>query len=100
MGPSCNVNGMKVPCFVCNSENSSITSELLHSILKHIDDCCLFDRTDGVLPFLLLNGHGSRFELTFLKYTNNMAEEGHMSGRWVTLPNRMVPSKWQWCEQR
>ena len=35
MGPSCNVNGMKVPCFVCNSENGSITSELLHSMLKH-----------------------------------------------------------------
>ena len=64
-------------CFVCNSENGSITSELLCSMLKHIDDCCVFDRTDGVLPFLLLDSHGSRFKLLFLEYTNDMVEEGH-----------------------
>jgi len=28
----------------------------------------LFDRSDGISPFLLLDGHGSRFELPFLEY--------------------------------
>jgi len=37
-------------------------------MLKHINDCQVFDRTDGVLPFLLLDGHGSRFKLAFLEY--------------------------------
>ena len=36
-----------------------------------MDDCWVFDRTDGVSPFLLLDGHGSRFELPFLEYINN-----------------------------
>ena len=75
MGPSCDVGGKKVPCFICNSENGSITSELLCSMLKHMDDCCVFDRTDGVLPFLLLYGHGSRFELPFLEYINDVAHK-------------------------
>ena len=30
-----------------------------------------FNRTDGVPPFLLLDGPGSRFELLFLEYINN-----------------------------
>ena len=68
-------------------------SELLHSMLKHIDDCCVFDRTDGVLPFLLLDGHGSRFELPFLEYTNDMAEEGHK--RCVCIGVPYGTSVWQ-----
>ena len=78
MGPSCIVNGMKVPCFICNSDNGRIASKLLHSILKqHIDNCHIFDRTDGVLPFFILDGHGCRFELPFLEYINNIGEDGH-----------------------
>jgi len=75
MGPSCDVGGKKVPCFICNSENGSITSELLCSMLKHMDDCHIFDRTGGVLPFLLLDSHGSRFELPFLEYINDVAHK-------------------------
>jgi hypothetical protein len=33
-----------------------------------MDDLNLFDRQDGINPFLLLDGHGSRFELPFLEY--------------------------------
>ena len=65
-GPNCYVRGMKVPCFVGHSE-----SGLLAAMLLHMDDCCIFDRTDGVPPFLLLDGHGSRFKLPFLEYINN-----------------------------
>ena len=76
-GPSCNVRGTNIPCFVCNSESGSITSKLLGKMLLHMHNCHLFNRTDGVLPFLLLDGHGSRFELPFLEYINDMGEEGH-----------------------
>ncbi len=46
-------------------------SELLVSFLKHMDTLDLFPREDGVTPFLLLDGHGSRLELPFLQYINN-----------------------------
>jgi hypothetical protein len=69
-GPTCQFKGKEVPCVVCNTENGSITSELLVSFLKHMDALNLFPRDDGVQPFLLLDGHGSRLELPFLQYIN------------------------------
>ena len=72
-GPTCQVGDMNVPCFVGHSESGSISSELLAAMLKHMDDCQVFDCTDGIPPFLLLDGHGSRFELPFLEYANDAA---------------------------
>jgi len=41
-----------------------------------MDSLNLFPRTeDGVKPFLLLDGHGSRLELPFLKYINDPLHE-------------------------
>ena len=57
----------------CCSESGSITADLLVSMLKVIDKTEVFDRTDGIAPFLLLDGHGSRVQLTFLEYINNPA---------------------------
>ena len=37
-------------------------------ILATLDHLRVFDRLLGRKPFLLLDGHGSRFELPFLKY--------------------------------
>ena len=71
MGPTCVYNGVTVPSFCCCSENGSITAELLVAMLSTIDGLGVFDRSDGVPPFLLLDGHGSRFDLTFLEYINN-----------------------------
>ena len=70
MGPVCNLNGIKVPTFCCASENGSITGDLLVKMLAAIDKLGVFDRSDGVPPFLLLDGHGSRFDLKFLQYIN------------------------------
>ena len=39
----------------------------------------IFDRTFGISPTLLLNGHGSRLHITFLQYVNDPA---HL---WVVL---------------
>ena len=71
------VGRMYLVLFVTQRLSGSITSDLVGKMLLHMDNCHLFDRTDGVLPFLLLDGHGSRFELPFLEYINDMGEEGH-----------------------
>jgi hypothetical protein len=38
-------------------------------MLSKMDGSDLFDRGEGVNPFLICNGHGSRFEEPFLEYT-------------------------------
>jgi hypothetical protein len=42
-------------------------------MLKYTDKINIFDCSDGVSPFLLLDDHGSRFELPFLEYITNEA---------------------------
>jgi hypothetical protein len=64
----CDFNGKIVPSFVCWSPKGSITSYLLVAMLKKIDNLELFHRSDGIDPFLLLDGHGSRFEEPFVGY--------------------------------
>jgi hypothetical protein len=67
-GPVCHFNGKSVPCFCACSDSGTITSEILAAMLQFMDKLNIFDRSDGVNPFLLLDGHGSRFELPFLEY--------------------------------
>jgi len=55
-------------CFVRWSDNGSITSKILRDALAELDNRNLFPRKDDLKPFLLVDGHGSRFELTFLEY--------------------------------
>jgi hypothetical protein len=57
-GPICTFNGIEVP------------SQLITNMLSKMDDMELFDRSEGVNPFLLCNGHGSLFEEPFLEYTS------------------------------
>ena len=49
-------------------------------MLKVIDKTEVFDRTDGIAPFLLLDGHGSRFDLISLEYINNPANPWSVVG--------------------
>jgi hypothetical protein len=70
-GPVCHFNGKTVPTFCCCSENGSITSELLVEMLQAIDKIGVFNRSNGIHPFLILDGHGSQFELPFLRYVND-----------------------------
>jgi hypothetical protein len=69
-GPVCLFKGKTIPCFCCCSESGSITTELLTRMLKKLDELEVFDRSTGLNPFLILDGHGSRFELEFLEYIN------------------------------
>ena len=72
-GPEVMFRGKCVPCFCCNSENGSIAGQLLKEMLAAIDQLNVFDRSaTGLNPFLLLDGHGSRFELDFLQYINSV----------------------------
>jgi hypothetical protein len=70
-GQRCTYRGKELPCFVGFSPNASITSEMLANMLKQIDEFHVFDRKDGVKPFLLLDGHHSRLKLPFLRYIND-----------------------------
>ena len=62
-----------VPCFCACSKSGSSTGKLLVEMLKYKQN--LFDCSDGVSHFLLLDGHGSRFEPPFLEYITNEANK-------------------------
>jgi hypothetical protein len=72
-GPTCHFQGKEIPTYVTASENGSITDKILTDIMKHLDTYLTFDRTEAT-PFLLLDGHGSRFGLPFLEY---IRDESH-----------------------
>ena len=77
-GPICMLNGTTMPTMCCCSDSGSITAELLAAMLKQIDSSNIFDRSDGIPPFLLLDGHGSRFDLAFLEYINSPLHPWHV----------------------
>ena len=72
-GPECDVGGKKVPCFVTSSPHGGITGEILAATLRRMDQLELFERSGAVKPFLLLDGHSSRFEIEFLEYISDPA---------------------------
>jgi hypothetical protein len=69
-GPTCLFKGKEIPCFCCCSDSGTITGHLLTEMLWYINSHNVFDRSTGLNPFLILDGHGSRFELEFLEYIN------------------------------
>ena len=79
-GPVCEFKGKILPTMCCCSESGCITADLLVAMLKVIDKSEVFDRTDGIAPFLLLDGQGSHFDLTFLEYINNPANPWSVVG--------------------
>jgi hypothetical protein len=73
-GPVCKFRGKTIPCQCYATTNGSITSSILRNCLEKMDEIDLFPRIpDGPKPFLLLDGHGSRFELPFMEYINHPA---------------------------
>ena len=85
-GPTCEYNGKTVPCFISWTNKGSITGTLLAEMLKLMDKHELFDRSDGIDPFLLLDGHGSRFEAPFVEYIH-----GKNEGKYVWTVTIGVP---------
>ena len=78
--PSCTYKGKEVPGYVAFSESGGITPTILTNIFRKLDHLQLFDedRQKGFVPFVLLDGHGSRFGLEFLEYINNESHLWHV----------------------
>jgi hypothetical protein len=77
-GPSCTYQGIEVPCMVEFTEGGGINSHILTKIFQTLDFLKIFeeDRKLGYRPYVILDGHQSRFDLDFLTYVN---DENH---RW------------------
>ena len=71
--PSCDYKGIKVPGYLAFTESGGITAEILTNIFRRMDNLRLFhdDCKNGLIPFALLNRHGSRFDVQFLDYIND-----------------------------
>ena len=69
-GPVCEFEGKEIPTMIRYTEKGSITGEILKDILLTLDHHKVFDtyRENGATPFLLVDGHQSRFSLPFLEY--------------------------------
>ena len=70
---------------------AALLPRYLFDMLRVIDGFNVFDRSDGIAPFLLLDGHGSRFELPFLKYINTSQTKWKCM-YWAPVRNRLLAS--------
>ena len=81
-GPVCFIDGKEMPPFVTYSPSGGITSEISTNALKHVDKFLNLDRSVAI-PSLQIDGYGSRFDESFLTYTNPVDE---MNGnKWNVL---------------
>jgi hypothetical protein len=72
-GPSCTYKNVEVPCMVEFTESGGITPKILTKIFKTLDALKIFetDRKNGFRPYVILDGHQSRFDIEFLNYMND-----------------------------
>ena len=59
--------GKVIPCFTRLSEFAGMYSTISKEVFETIDYFNLLPRINGVVPFAMLGGHKSRFELSFSK---------------------------------
>jgi hypothetical protein len=67
-GPECTFHGKSVPCLVQWSPHGGVNAQILVNCLQHMDKLELFPRSDKLKPFVLLDGHSSRFDLQLVQY--------------------------------
>ena len=69
-GPSCTYKGKAFPYIVEFSEGGGVSGHVLTNLLRNFNYFKLYDndRKYGIIPSLLVDGHGSPFDLVFLKY--------------------------------
>ena len=72
-GPTCDFRGKNIPTMVRYNEGGGITASILTDIFKTLDVLEVFYdiRQKGMKPFVLLDGHQTRFDLNFLNYVND-----------------------------
>jgi hypothetical protein len=76
-GPTCTINGIDIPTVVCRSASGGITPAILVDVLRVYGT--LIPRVDGdPPPGAILDGHGSRLSIVFLRYINNLDGEGNV----------------------
>lgn len=101
-GPICKVWGKKrIPTFVTCTPNASINSEILLECLAHINKYGIFEQKDGLLPFLLLDGHHSQLGIPFLMYIGWLLSAslmGHICGKLLICSKWMDVSRWSFSE--
>ena len=90
--PTCLFQGKEVPALVTSTPTGSITSNILKSALKRLDDLNVYERKEGrPIPCLLLDAHDSRLQLPVLQYVNEKVKYGPIERpRWrlcIGLPN-------------
>lgn len=58
-------------------KKGGITTDVLVDIPNALDETHVFDEdwTNGIKPLLLVDGHGSMFDLSFLRYISDEAHE-------------------------
>ena len=56
------------------NEGGGINGEILKEIFETLDELKVFNdiRNEGMQPFVLLDGHQSRFDAQFLEYINDV----------------------------
>ena len=72
-GPTCIFEGKEIPVMVRYSEKGGINADILTDILRTLDTLKVFHhyRENGIVPFLLVDGHMSCFSIQFLEYITN-----------------------------
>lgn len=74
-GPEITYRGKLIQSFVGTSRTGRLDSDVLLKICQYLDSFELYDRSNGVKPFLLLDGHGTVFETTLLDYIREPEHE-------------------------
>jgi hypothetical protein len=82
-GPKCNFKAIEVPCMCQYSPQGGITPRILTNCLQRMDELNLFPRSPNKIPFILFDGHDSRFNLEFLKY---ICDDNHPWSICIGLP--------------
>jgi hypothetical protein len=83
-GPTCHFRGKDVPCFVAANAHGGIDETILTGILRRMDSLGVLRRQGEPNPFLLVDGHGSRFTVEFLGY---VVDPEHEWTATIGLPN-------------
>jgi hypothetical protein len=74
-GPVYSFQGKSIPTLVLRSASDGITPEILVEVLQHYDKHVPRKEGDPP-PAAILDGHGSRLSIEFLRYVNNLDRLG------------------------
>ena len=66
-----------MPGYLMFTESGGIDAEILTNIFKKLDNLSLFNKdcNTGMVPFVLLDGYDSRFDVRFLEYINDKSHK-------------------------